>query len=84
MMHSVMLTSTPPLFYLSPASLAVMESVSSWRAAGLRVCYTVDAGPNVHCITHADDVVKVLSQLREISGVEEVIQSPPGEPAHLI
>jgi len=84
MMHSVMLTSIPPLFYLSPASLAVMESVSSWRAAGLRVCYTVDAGPNVHCITHADDVVGVLSQLREISGVDEVIQSPPGEPAHLI
>ena len=84
MMHSIMLTSTPPLFYLSPPSLVVMEEVTSWRAAGLRVCYTLDAGPNVHCITHADDASEILSRLRAVSGVEEVIQAPPGNAAHLI
>ncbi len=84
MMHAVMLTSTPPLLYLSPHSLAVMEAVGAWRAAGLRVCYTVDAGPNVHCITHADDAGEILSRLRAVSGVEEVIQAPPGEAAHLV
>jgi diphosphomevalonate decarboxylase len=84
MMHSIMLTSTPPLFYLSPDSFAVMEAVASWRASGLRVCYTVDAGPNVHCITHADDVNEALSRLRAISSVDEVIQAPPGPPARLL
>jgi diphosphomevalonate decarboxylase len=84
MMHAVMLTSTPPLLYLSPPSLAVMEAVSSWRAAGLRVCYTVDAGPNVHCITHADDAEEILSRLRTVPGIEEVIQAPPGEAARVL
>ncbi len=84
MMHSVMLTSTPPLLYLSPPSLAVMEAASSWRTAGLRVCYTVDAGPNVHCITHADDAEEILSRLRTVPGVEEIIQAPPGAAARVL
>jgi diphosphomevalonate decarboxylase len=84
MMHSVMLTSTPPLFYWASETLTIMESVSSWRAAGLRVFYTVDAGPNVHCITHADDADDVLSRLRAIPSVDEIIQAPPGLPARLL
>jgi len=48
MMHAVMITSQPALFYWQPSSLAVMELVREWRQNGLEVCYTVDAGPNVH------------------------------------
>ncbi|HEY70266.1 MAG TPA: diphosphomevalonate decarboxylase [Anaerolineae bacterium] len=84
MMHAVMLTSNPPLFYLSPTSLALMEAISSWRASGLRACYTLDAGPNVHCITHLDDSEEVASRLRVFPGVEEVLQAPPGEAARLV
>jgi diphosphomevalonate decarboxylase len=79
-----MLTSTPPLFYLSSDTLTIMEAVASWRAAGLRTCYTVDAGPNVHCITHADDASEVLSRLRTIPAVDEVIQASPGPAARLL
>jgi diphosphomevalonate decarboxylase len=84
MMHAVMLTSTPPLFYWSSETLAIMEAVASWRTSGLRVFYTVDAGPNVHCITHADDADEVLSRLRPISCVDEVIHAPPGLPTRLL
>jgi diphosphomevalonate decarboxylase len=84
MMHAVMLTSSPPLFYLSPTSLALMEAITTWRASGLRTCYTLDAGPNVHCITHLEDAEEVSSRLRVFSGVEEVLQAPPGEAVHLI
>jgi diphosphomevalonate decarboxylase len=84
MMHAVMLTSNPPLFYLSPTSLALMEAISSWRASGLRTCYTLDAGPNVHCITHLDDAEEVFSRLRAFPGVEDVLQASPGNAAHLV
>ena len=50
MMHAVMMTSTPALHYWMPASLVVMDCVRRWRMEGLPVCYTVDAGPNVHVI----------------------------------
>lgn len=50
MMHAIMMTSSPPLHYWQPGSLAVMAVVRSLRAQGVAVCYTVDAGPNVHCL----------------------------------
>src|SRR5579859_2322854 len=49
-MHSVMMTSVPALFYWQPATLSIMASVREWRAEGIEVLYTIDAGPNVHCI----------------------------------
>ena len=56
MMHSVMMTSTPALHYWKPASLSVMNAVRQWRGDGLSVCYTVDAGPNVHVICPKTEV----------------------------
>ena len=31
MMHAVMMTQTPPLFYWEPASLEIMKKVTGWR-----------------------------------------------------
>ena len=50
MMHAVMMTSSPPLVYWQPATLAIMHAVSTWRQQGLPACYTNDAGPNVHVL----------------------------------
>lgn len=69
LMHAVMMTSRPPLFYWQPASLVVMDAVRRWRAEGLRVCYTLDAGPNVHCITVAEDTAEVEKRLATLYGV---------------
>ncbi len=84
MMHAVMMTSNPSLIYWQPATLAIMQAVRDWRKNGIPVCYTIDAGPNVHVIcesTHQDQVQKLL---REMPGVKEVILSGPGGPAQLI
>ncbi|MBZ0297526.1 MAG: diphosphomevalonate decarboxylase, partial [Anaerolineae bacterium] len=60
LMHAVMMTSRPPLFYWLPTTLLVMEQVRQWRQAdGLNVCYTLDAGPNVHCICVREDAEDV-------------------------
>ncbi len=84
LMHAVMITSRPPLFYWLPVSLTVMKLVSEWRAEGLDVCYTLDAGPNVHCICTQDSADEVRSRLSNVSGVREILVAAPGAGATII
>src|SRR5215213_5986242 len=84
MMHSVMMTSTPALHYWKPASLEVMSCVRQWRMEGIPVCYTVDAGPNVHIICLETEAVMIEKRLRAIQGVENVLVARAGDPAKII
>jgi diphosphomevalonate decarboxylase len=84
MMHAVMMTSTPQLHYWKPASLEVMSSVRQWRADGAPVCYTVDAGPNIHVICPATEAQTVEKRLQEIQGVDKVLVARAGGPAKII
>ncbi|MCS6909950.1 MAG: diphosphomevalonate decarboxylase, partial [Anaerolineales bacterium] len=83
LMHAVMMTSTPPLYYWEPLTLTVMKSVRAWRTEGLPVCFTIDAGPNVHCLTLAECAEEVKRRLRAL-GVPETLTALPGGPARLI
>ncbi|MBN1966870.1 MAG: diphosphomevalonate decarboxylase [Anaerolineae bacterium] len=84
-MHAVMMTSEPPLFYWQPETLRIMESVRQWRKAdGHKVCYTIDAGPNVHCICTAQSADAVEGLLRALPGVLDVRRATVGGPAHLV
>ncbi len=82
-MHAVMMTSTPPLFYWDPTTLVVMKAICESRKAGLPVCYTVDAGPNVHIITVSDAVTKVKELIHSIHGIQDVLVCHPGGAAKL-
>jgi len=84
LMHAVMMTSDPPLFYWEPQSLAIMKAVKDWQKDGLQVTYTLDAGPNVHVICTQDVLDEVLSRLRRFPGVIKVLHGGPGGPARLI
>lgn len=84
LMHAVMMTSRPSLFYWQPVSLELMKIVPQWRKGGLPVFYTLDAGPNVHLICEAGSVQALKSRLDEIPGVIRTIQAVPGGPAHLV
>lgn len=84
LMHAVMMTSAPILFYWQPATLSVMQVVRAARAKGLPVCYTIDAGPNVHVIcpgTAAEETAKFLGS---IPGVQKVLLAKVGGPAGLV
>ncbi len=83
LMHAVMMTSKPPLFYWLPATMTVMEQVRQWRSEGVQVCYTLDAGPNVHCICIRDDAEKVSQGLKTLSGVVDVRVAGAGGPTIL-
>lgn len=84
LMHAVMMTSRPPLFYWQPVTLSVIQRVLEWRREGLPVCYTIDAGPNVHVLTLASYASEVAEKLQHIPGVERTISAPPGGPAKLL
>jgi diphosphomevalonate decarboxylase len=84
MMHSIMMTSHPPLYYWQPPTLAIMAAVRQWRAEGLPVCFTIDAGPNVHVLTPAEHKNEVNSRLLAIYGVQNVLTALPGGGASLI
>jgi len=83
-MHAVMMTSRPPIYYWLPSTVQLIRQVQDWRAEGLEVYFTLDAGPNVHLICQAADQSEVEKQLKDIEGVLEVIASGPGPGAHLI
>lgn len=84
LMHAVMMTSRPPLFYWKPASLTIMDAVRRWRAEGLQVCYTLDAGPNVHCICVRDDADEVSRRLRALSVIVDLKRAGVGGPARVL
>jgi diphosphomevalonate decarboxylase len=84
LMHAVMMTSQPSLFYWMPTTLAVMQAVRNWRQEGLSVCYTLDAGPNVHCICEAKDAPQVAILLQQIDGILDIRQAKAGQGASII
>jgi diphosphomevalonate decarboxylase len=83
MMHAVMMTSRPPLFYWQAATLTVMQTIRAARGKGLPVCYTIDAGPNVHVITESPQKEQVTNLLLNLPGIREVRTACVGGPARL-
>jgi diphosphomevalonate decarboxylase len=83
-MHSVMMTSNPPLMYWQSATVEIFHQVREWRASGLPVGYTVDAGANVHVICLGDSAKEVEKRLREIPGVSDVLVAGVGGAAKVV
>ncbi len=78
-MHAVMLTSQPPLLYLNNSSVQLMELVRKWRYQdGIPVYFTVDAGPNLHLLCEAEVYATIVSRLRQLNFVQDVIINHPG------
>ena len=51
MLHALMMTSMPSYILLKPLSLLLIEEVRSYRQqTGHNVCFTIDAGPNLHLL----------------------------------
>jgi diphosphomevalonate decarboxylase len=84
LMHAVMMSSRPPLYYWTPATMAVIQAAQVWRAAGIPVFFTIDAGPNVHLICQAAHVAEVEARARTLPGVRDILVSGPGGPARLV
>jgi diphosphomevalonate decarboxylase len=84
MMHSVMMTSNPPLMYWHSATVEIFHQVREWRKSGLPVGYTVDAGANVHVLCLGEYAKEVEEKLRELNGVKNVLVAGVGGGAKII
>jgi diphosphomevalonate decarboxylase len=83
-MHGVMMTSRPSLLYWQPATVAVLRAIRAWRGEGLEVYFTMDAGPNVHCLCQPGNAAEVERRLRNLDGVLDVLVSGPGGGTRLV
>lgn len=51
MLHALMMTSTPSYILLKPNSLMLIEAIREFRnSKKVPVCFTIDAGPNIHLL----------------------------------
>jgi diphosphomevalonate decarboxylase len=84
LMHAVMQTSRPALMYWETATLELMRIIPQWRAGGLPVAYTIDAGPNVHCLCPEEFAAEVERRLSEIPAVQKILRARPGPGAKVL
>lgn len=68
-MHATMIGAWPPVLYWLPESVAVMHDIWAAREQGLRVYFTMDAGPNVKLLFLSEDAETVK---KHFPGVEVV------------
>jgi diphosphomevalonate decarboxylase len=65
MMHCVIQTSTPKIFYRTSQTLSVIETVFLLRRQGVEVYYTQDAGSHLKILFEKKNTDKVISLLED-------------------
>lgn len=77
--HACAMASAPGILYFRPPTLAALATVRGLRdKRGISVWATMDAGPHVKALCHADDAAKVQRALRKTEGVLATLVSGPG------
>lgn len=83
-MHGVIASTEPPVRYLRPASIEILDAVAALRAQGIEAYSTADAGPNVAVLVQPGDAERVAAALAEVAGPEKVRAVGSGAGAHLL
>jgi diphosphomevalonate decarboxylase len=85
MLHSMMMTSIPSYILLKPDSLMLIEKIKEFRnVQKIPVCFTIDAGPNIHLLYPAVHKTAVQAWLASDFGHFKIIHDEVGNgPEHL-
>jgi len=88
-LHALMMTSVPSFILLKPATLSLIERVRGFRnRTSIPVCFTLDAGPNLHLLypESAEEKVRALiaDELQPFCAEGRVIYDQAGEGARRI
>ena len=55
-LHSMMMTSDPYFLLMKPNTISIIEKIWEFRnKTGIQICFTLDAGPNVHLLYPAEN-----------------------------
>lgn len=61
-LHALMMSSVPSFILLQPSSLQIIQKIRSFREKyAVPVCFTIDAGPNIHMLYPTKARAEVLS-----------------------
>ncbi|MBC7426585.1 MAG: diphosphomevalonate decarboxylase [Bacteroidia bacterium] len=61
MLHALMMASTPSFILMKPNTLAIIEKIREFRSANkIPVCFTLDAGANVHVLFPDQYAIQVM------------------------
>lgn len=82
-MHAVMMTSQPALFYWQPTTLTIIKRIQQLRKEGFPCYFTIDAGPNVHCLCESKNMAELQQIIEMIEGVKTTIRAKPAEDAYV-
>lgn len=83
--HASAMAADPPLIYLAPATLSLIEAVRTLREDALPPAYmTMDAGPNLKLLMETRHVERWARELRDREEIEQLLISGPGEGAKLL
>ncbi len=77
-MHALTISAEPPLVYLRPITLSVIENVAALRAGGVPAYFTLDAGPNPVVVCLANAVTRITMRLGSLPGVVRTVVAGPG------
>ena len=65
-LHAMMMTSLPYFILIKPNTLQIINKIWKFRArTNIQVCFTLDAGANVHVLYAENDVEKVLQFIKD-------------------
>lgn len=75
-LHAMMLSSEEPFILMKPQTLQIIERIQNFRKeTGLPICFTLDAGPNVHVIYSSkikDEVNSFLNTFINSIGIDVI------------
>lgn len=77
-LHTIAMTSVPPIFYWSPGTLEVLAAVRALREDGVAAYATMDAGANVHVLCAHESAEAVADRLNAIQSVARIIRDRVG------
>lgn len=82
-LHSMMMTSSPNFLLMKPNTISIIEKIWEFRKeTGIPVCFTLDAGPNIHLLyphKYQNEVKSFInSKLQEFTFNNTVIHDKVG------
>ena len=82
-MHKVMETSNPPLIYRNATSHLCIQKIEEMKVNGIGIFHTIDAGPQVKIICKAQHADQVISEMKSIPNIQDIIEVNIGQGARL-
>ena len=82
--QGIMMSGQPSALYLQPGTVALLHAIRSWRDEdGMPVCFTLDAGPNVHVLCEGKDVPAVRARIEALAPGVTILDNRPGPGARV-